>query len=65
MIEELTVRGLKGSIRLALPLRPLTVLTGPNGTGRSTVVRSLLPARQAADSSLTGARGAAPPRSPP
>jgi len=48
MIEELSVRGFKRFSSLTLPLRSLTVLTGPNGTGKSTVVQSLLLARQAA-----------------
>lgn len=49
MISGLTIRNFKCFASLDLRLRPLTVLTGVNGGGKSTVVQGLLIARQAAD----------------
>lgn len=49
MIENLALRNFKRFKALSLAFRPLTVLTGLNGAGKSTAVQSLLLARQAAD----------------
>jgi hypothetical protein len=49
MISGLTIRNFKCFASLDLRLKPLTVLTGVNGAGKSTVVQALLIARQAAD----------------
>lgn len=49
MITDLKIRNFKRFSALELPLRRLTVLTGLNGTGKSTVLQSLLLARQAAE----------------
>jgi predicted ATPase len=60
MIEELSLRDLKCFASARLPFRPLTVLTGINGTGKSTVVQALLLARQASmlpDSSVVELNG--------
>ena len=49
MISELGIRNFKCFALLDLPLRDLTVLTGINGAGKSTVLQALLLARQAAE----------------
>jgi predicted ATPase len=49
MITGLGIRNFKCFQALDLELRPLTVLTGINGTGKSTVLQALLLARQAAE----------------
>ncbi|WP_435125130.1 AAA family ATPase [Actinacidiphila sp. bgisy144] len=54
MIRSLRIERFKCFVDTTLELRPLTVLTGFNGAGKSTVLQSLLLARQAA----VGADGA-------
>lgn len=49
MIEALGVRGFKRLVAVDLNFQPLTVLTGLNGTGKSTAIQALLLARQAAE----------------
>lgn len=49
MITSLRVRHFKRFTDASFPLRPLTVLTGLNGTGKSTTIQSLLLTRQLAD----------------
>lgn len=49
MISEIGIRNFKCFALLDLPLRALTVLTGINGAGKSTVLQALLLARQAAE----------------
>jgi predicted ATPase len=49
MISALSIRNFKCFESLDLQLRPLTVLTGINGSGKSTVLQALLLARQAAE----------------
>lgn len=49
MITSLRVRNFKRFADTSFELRPLSVLTGVNGTGKSTVVQILLLARQLAD----------------
>jgi predicted ATPase len=49
MISNLGIRNFKLFKSLDLPLRQLTVLTGLNGAGKSTVLQALLLARQAAE----------------
>jgi predicted ATPase len=49
MITGLGIRNFKCFAMLDLPLRALTVLTGINGAGKSTVLQALLLARQAAE----------------
>jgi predicted ATPase len=51
MITGLEIRNFKCFASLDLPLRALTVLTGVNGAGKSTVLQALLLARQAAENS--------------
>jgi predicted ATPase len=46
MIASLSVRNFKRFADASFDLRPLTVLTGLNGTGKSTLVQALLLARQ-------------------
>lgn len=48
MITKLDIRNFKCFASLSLSIRPLTVLTGVNGAGKSTILQSLLLARQAA-----------------
>ena len=48
MIEKLGIRGFKRFTSAELSFRPLTVLTGLNGTGKSTAIQALLLARQVA-----------------
>lgn len=49
MITSLGIRQFKRFAEASFTLRPLTVLTGLNGTGKSTVIQTLLLARQLAD----------------
>jgi predicted ATPase len=49
MISNLGIRNFKLFTSLDLPLRQLTVLTGLNGAGKSTVLQALLLVRQAAE----------------
>ncbi|MFI5488952.1 DUF3696 domain-containing protein [Micromonospora echinaurantiaca] len=49
MISHVSITNFKRFTRLDLPLRPLTVLTGLNGAGKSTVIQALLLGRQVAD----------------
>ncbi|APU42715.1 AAA family ATPase [Streptomyces sp. TN58] len=49
MITSLGIRHFKRFAEASFALRPLTVLTGLNGTGKSTVIQALLLARQLAD----------------
>ncbi|RRQ76184.1 hypothetical protein CQW39_22945 [Streptomyces griseofuscus] len=49
MISSLGVRHFKRFADASFTLRPLTVLTGLNGTGKSTAIQALLLARQLAD----------------
>ncbi|HEX5493066.1 MAG TPA: AAA family ATPase [Mycobacteriales bacterium] len=49
MITSLGIRNLKRFLSVELEFRPLTVLTGLNGTGKSTAIHALLLARQAAE----------------
>ncbi|THC45907.1 DUF3696 domain-containing protein [Streptomyces sp. A1499] len=51
MITSLRVRYFKRFADASFVLRPLTVLTGLNGTGKSTTLQSLLLARQLVDAS--------------
>ncbi|MFD5389456.1 DUF3696 domain-containing protein [Streptomyces sp. NPDC127074] len=51
MITSLRVRHFKRFADASFALRPLTVLTGLNGTGKSTTIQSLLLTRQLADAS--------------
>lgn len=46
MINELHIKNFKSHANTVLPLRPLTVLTGLNGSGKSSVIQSLLLLRQ-------------------
>ncbi|BAU86056.1 hypothetical protein SLA_5174 [Streptomyces laurentii] len=50
MITSLGIRHFKRFAEASFALRPLTVLTGLNGTGKSTVIQALLLARQLVDS---------------
>ena len=49
MITALGIRNFKRFTTLNLAFRQLTVLTGVNGTGKSTALQGLLLARQAAE----------------
>ncbi|MET7291262.1 DUF3696 domain-containing protein [Streptomyces griseoloalbus] len=51
MITSLRVRHFKRFTDASFALRPLTVFTGLNGTGKSTTIQSLLLTRQLADAS--------------
>ena len=41
MIEELTLRGFKSFLNEKIPISPLTVLTGLNSSGKSSVIQSI------------------------
>jgi len=49
MITDLLLRRFKRFVHLRLPLHNLTVLTGANGTGKTTVIQAMLLARQASE----------------
>lgn len=57
MISELRLRNFKCFAELDLPLRPLTVLTGVNSSGKSTILQALLLLRQSHDEGRLGADG--------
>lgn len=57
MIISLRLRNFKRFQALDLPFAALTVLTGLNGTGKSTVIQSLLLARQAAGADVVQLNG--------
>ena len=42
MLQTVAVRGYRSLRDLVLPLRRLTVVTGANGTGKSSLIRALL-----------------------
>jgi len=46
MITELHIKNFKSHANTLLPLKPLTILTGVNGSGKSSVLQSLLLLRQ-------------------
>jgi predicted ATPase len=52
MIDSLGIRNFKRFISVDLEFRSLTVLTGLNGTGKSTAIQALLLARQAVENPL-------------
>src|SRR5262245_47564232 len=52
MITRLTLDNFKCFAHESLPLRRLTVLTGVNGIGKSTVIQALLLLRQSAEQGL-------------
>ncbi|WP_322748496.1 MULTISPECIES: AAA family ATPase [unclassified Frankia] len=54
MTTTLAIRNFKRFVSVELEIRPLTVLTGLNGTGKSTAIQALLLARQVAENA--GAR---------
>lgn len=54
MITSLRVQHFKRFVDASFALRPLTVLTGLNGTGKSTTIQSLLLTRQLVDASAGG-----------
>jgi Uncharacterized conserved protein len=56
VITSLEILGFKRFESESFGLRPLTVLTGVNGGGKSTVIQSLLLARLAGMSGGTGGR---------
>src|SRR5262245_51992220 len=47
MIEQIRLRNFKCFGEAAIPIRPLTAITGLNGSGKSTILQSLLIAREA------------------
>nr|WP_286948429.1 AAA family ATPase [Pseudomonas sp. UBA6718] len=49
MIGELTIRNFKCFKKATIPLKPITVVSGGNGVGKSSMVQSLLLLRQASD----------------
>jgi predicted ATPase len=51
MLSRLSIQNFKRFRKLELGLRPLTVLTGTNGGGKTSVIHSLLLARQASSGS--------------
>lgn len=61
MIKRLSIRNFKCFHEISIPLKPLTILSGGNGVGKSSVVQALLIMRQTADqmkqfASLEGVR---------
>lgn len=59
MIKRLTIQNFKAFKRQSLDFAPLTVLTGLNGVGKSTVIQSLLLLRQSYQQRLLPERGLA------
>lgn len=57
MIESLRIKNFKRFRELTLPLRPLTVLTGLNGAGKTSLLHALLLARQACSSPVVHLNG--------
>lgn len=53
MIDELSIMGFKRFKSVTIPFRPLTVLTGLNGTGKSTVIQAMILCRQVAENPAT------------
>lgn len=51
MITSISIQNFKRFRDIKVPLRALTVLTGLNGTGKSTLIQAILLARQAAEAS--------------
>lgn len=60
MLEHLHLENFKTFEQLSIPLRPLTLLTGMNGMGKSSVMQSLLLLRQSYLGRLSGDRAATP-----
>ena len=42
LIEQIQIKGYKSLVGATLHVRPLTLLTGTNGSGRSSIMRLLL-----------------------
>lgn len=57
MIEHLTINGFKRFATASLPMEPLTVLTGMNGAGKTSVIHALLLMREATRSQHVKLRG--------
>ena len=57
MIDQLTIRGFKRFDAARLSIEPLTVLTGLNGAGKTSVIQSLLLMREANRSQHVKLRG--------
>lgn len=57
MLKQLTLRNFKCFAKASLRLAPLTLLTGVNGTGKSSVIQSLLLLRQSYDHGLMRGNG--------
>jgi predicted ATPase len=53
MIDALSIMGFKRFRSVTIPFRPLTVLTGLNGTGKSTVIQAMILCRQIAENPTT------------
>ena len=58
MLKSITLRNFKCFANEIIPLRPLTVLSGVNGMGKSTVIQSLLVLRQSIISHTINREGA-------
>lgn len=54
MITSIAIENLKRFRSATVPLRSLNLLTGLNGTGKSTLIQALLLAKQAAESGRSG-----------
>lgn len=57
MINEIGLENFKAFGRLALPLAPLTLLTGVNAAGKSTIMQALALLRQSRDAELLHNQG--------
>lgn len=57
MITSIALRSFKAFENVAIPIRPLTLLSGVNGSGKSTILQSLGVLKQSFDAGCLTARG--------
>ncbi len=57
MLTQISLNNFKCFKELSLKTRPITVLIGPNGTGKSTCIQSLVLLKQSQDSDVLAGNG--------